>query len=130
MTPQSKKILKGVGITVLILSIIGLGVLIYFKSTISGDEDKDENPYTKPRNPSTSSGSTSSSVSYTKDEIKGMQNWLMVRAINANNQVIIQAIETTGGIDGKIGAGFRTAEAEAIRIGLIKDRASLYEKSR
>lgn len=131
MTTKSKKILKGVGITVVILLILGLGVMIYFKSTKSGDEDNDDNPYTKPRNTSSGSGSGSGSTSvYTKDEIKGMQNWLMIRAMNADNQVIIQAIESTGGIDGIIGSGFRKAEAEAIRIGLIKDRASLYEKSR
>jgi hypothetical protein len=133
MEAQTKKILKGVGITVGILLIVGIGVMIYIKSTKKGDGDEDENPYTKPRQPNGNTGSTSGSinaVSYTINQIKGMQNWLMIRAINANNQVIIQAIENTGGIDGVIGSGFRKAEAEAIRIGLIRDRAQLFERSK
>lgn len=130
MTERGKKILKGVGITVGILLIIGVGVMIYYKSTRSDDENEDENPYTKPSQPKSSSPKSTSSLSFSVEEIKGMQSWLWSSAIVSQNKIITAAINDTGGIDGKIGPGFIKAENEAIRVGLIKDRRDLFAKSK
>ena len=132
MTEQGKKILKGVGITVGILLILGIGVMIYIKSTKKDEGDEDENPYAKPRQPSGNTGSNTgptNSSSYTVNQIKQMQNWLIVIGTKVDNQVIVNAIVDSGGIDGKIGPGFRKAEAEGIRVGLFDSRARLFERS-
>lgn len=132
MTEQSKKILKGVGITVGILLILGIGIMIYFKSTKSNEEDEEENPYIKPKQAASSTNATSSggvNPEYTKAEIKRMQSWLLSTSRLIMNTYIERAITDSGGLDGVIGSGFRKAEAEAIRIGLLKDRNDLYIRS-
>lgn len=54
----------------------------------------------------------SSSV-FTTEQIKVMQTYLLQLGIQHNNQYIIDAIQLTGGIDGKIGSGFHAAVKEA-----------------
>ncbi|MFN5983224.1 MAG: hypothetical protein ACK479_07155 [Fluviicola sp.] len=45
------------------------------------------------------------------------------------NKTIIEAIEKSGGIDGKIGKGFNTALNEAVKIGIVSSIEDLYNKS-
>lgn len=58
------------------------------------------------------SAGSSTSV-FTTEQIKVMQTYLLQLGIQHNNQYIIDAIQLTGGIDGKIGSGFHAAVLEA-----------------
>ena len=58
-------------------------------------------------------GSSVGSSSFTTEQIKAMQTYLLQIGIQKNNQYIIDAIQLTGGIDGKMGSGFRAAVQEA-----------------
>lgn len=57
--------------------------------------------------------SGTSNQSFTVEQIKAMQRYLLQLGIQKNNQYIIDAIQLTGGIDGKMGSGFRAAVQEA-----------------
>lgn len=121
MTAKTKKVIKIVGISSAILLIIGTGIYIYYRSTHQTD-DNDENLYD-------SIPKSSNSSSYSSDEIINMQAWLLSIAIKNDNQLIIDAIQTTGGVDGYIGTGFNTALAEAIKQGYVTSLNDLYHKS-
>lgn len=56
---------------------------------------------------------TSDSMGFTTEQIKAMQTYLLQIGIQKNNQYIIDAIQLTGGIDGKMGSGFHAAIQEA-----------------
>lgn len=140
MTPQDRPVWKTValvaGIT-LLAAAITFAVVMYFRNRKT--DDGDENPYAKDTKPTgsapssgssgSSSGSGSSGSYYTADEIKKMQTYMIVRANMLQNHVILDAIYSTGGIDGKIGSGFNKALKEAIRVGVVKDLKDLYVKS-
>ncbi|MFN6077435.1 MAG: hypothetical protein ACK46Y_17910 [Fluviicola sp.] len=80
----------------------------------------------------TYSGSSSPKIiepKYEKQEIMRMQSWLVAKALSMKNKTIIEAIEKSGGIDGKIGKGFNTALNEAVKIGIVSSIEDLYNKS-
>lgn len=66
---------------------------------------------------------------FLKTEIEKMQSFLFNRGAMAMNEVIVSSIRDTGGIDGKIGAGFKTAYNEAVRIGIIQNLDNLYTQA-
>lgn len=57
--------------------------------------------------------------------IEKMQSYLLNLGMTHNNQVIIDSIRLTGGIDGIAGDGFETALAEAIDKGFISSLEDL-----
>jgi len=56
---------------------------------------------------------TDKNKGFTTDQIKQMQSYLLEIGKYYNNQVIIDSIQLTGGIDGNLGEGFETAIIEA-----------------
>lgn len=127
MKPQHKAVWRTVGITAGVLLIVSAIVIIIVIQKKKREEQADDTPETAA--PKTSSGSTSKSSSngkYTKEEVENMQAMLLNYGIMGYNQVIIKAIQDTGGIDGVIGDGFRTALAEAIRAGYFKSLEELH----
>ena len=126
MTARSKKIWKIVGVCTGVLLLIGAGAFFYYKSTKSQQEE-DENPFLPSKSPTGSSPKTGTAGLYSKSEIENMQSWLLSTGISNSNQVIIDAINTTGGVDGKIGNGFWTALTEAKKEGYVENLEELYD---
>jgi hypothetical protein len=58
-----------------------------------------------------------------------MQSWLYSEGIKAQNQLILDSIMKTGGIDGVMGKGFNAALAEAIRAGIVDSLSDLYQRA-
>lgn len=138
MSEKTKKAWKIVGIVAGVLLLIGgtVGFFVWRNRNKDGDES-DENPYVTKNTTSGASSSTSSSSgsgssssqSYSKEEIKKMQSWLLSRGIFHFNTTVINAIQSTGGIDGVIGPGFNKALAEAIKQGWVMGMLDLYNKA-
>jgi len=63
------------------------------------------------------------------EKIKRMQRLLLNLGVKYNNSFIIDAINLTGGIDGRIGDGFNTALNEAIERGYVKSLNDLQNLS-
>ncbi len=134
MNAQQKKGLKIVGVSLGIVFIIGGAVIIFILRKRKQDESYQEYnpPYTNSgTSPSEYGGGSTEtpSLQYTKREVERMQTWLIQAATIKRNTIILNAIRSTGGIDGKIGNGFYTALHEAIKRGYIKDIHDLYNKS-
>lgn len=72
---------------------------------------------------------TPKAETYSKREVEHMQAWLLETAANNGNHRIIDRIITSGGIDGVMGRGFRSALDEAITEGFVTDVADLHRKS-
>lgn len=131
MNAQQKKIVKIVGISVGTLFFIGgiVALVIYkrrqnesaIEPVFRGNSNSDvpQKPYS-PAPPK---------VQYTSLEIERMQTWLVQAATIERNSVILNAIRSTGGIDGKMGNGFYTALNEAIKRGYVKSLADLYSRT-
>jgi len=126
MNAQQKKIVKIVGISTGVLLLIGgIVALIIYKQRQK--ELADEPTFTGTG--ATGNSHTSAPQSYTPTEIERMQTWLMQVGLTYGNDTIVNAIRTTGGIDGKIGNGFNTALNEAIKQGYVKSLSDLYSKT-
>lgn len=135
MNPKAKKALKIVGFSILGLAIIGGGIYLYIRWKNKWD-GTDENPHVTNNynaNISNSGGGTSAPnpyAKYSKEDVKKMQTWLYWKGALSLNQTIMDAISTTGGIDGIIGTGFKTALNEAIKQGYVKSIEDLYSKAK
>lgn len=143
MTAENKKVVKilavSVGIILILTAVTILIVKQVQKSRDAREALKNSNNDSKGTNPapaktgSNASGSTSTNTfggrTFTKAEIEKMQSFLFNTGAMALNEVIVSSIRDTGGIDGKIGAGFKTAYNEAVRIGMIKGLDDLYIKA-
>lgn len=140
MTPQNKKIVKIIAVSagiVLVLTVITILIVKQVQksreqreaSRISGEGDSA--PSKTGWNSSGSSSSTNSfgGRTFTETEIIKMQSYLFNMGAMAMNETIVSAIRDTGGIDGKIGTGFKTAYNEAIRTGLIHSLEDLYTQA-
>jgi hypothetical protein len=99
------------------------------KGGISNDGDSAPS---KPSSGTSGGGSSTSSFggrSFSKAEIEKMQSYLFNMGAMAMNDTIVSAIRDSGGIDGKIGTGFKNAYNEAIRVGIIKSLDDLYTQA-
>lgn len=125
MTPETKKVVKTIAVSMGVILIVVSIVVIIYKKTKGGDESEDTfNPFARNTEPIEIDESK-----YSRDEIERMQSWLIAKATEEQNNLIIDAIRDTGGIDGDIGEGFVKAINEAIRKGYVKDLEDLYKKS-
>lgn len=121
--------MNGKKIAIIIGILVGVGIIVtsivlYRKLGNKEDETEDFEP--------SYSGSSSPKIiqpKYEQQEIMRMQSWLVAKALSMKNKAIIEAIEESGGIDGKIGKGFNTALNEAVKIGIITSIEDLYNKS-
>lgn len=126
MNAKQKKVVKIVGISLGALLLIGgVVALIIYKQRQK--ELLDEPPFSGANTTGNSHATTQQS--YTPTEIERMQAWLMQVGLTYGNNTIVNAIRTTGGIDGKIGNGFHTALNEAIKQGYVKSLSDLYNKT-
>lgn len=116
---ETKKVWKIVGISLGILALIGTG--LYF--LLRKKEENNTQYMPEPERVASPSGQ------YSPEEIKNMQAWLLSEGIRNENQIITHAINSTGGIDGKIGNGFQTALSEAMKQGYIDSLNALYKIS-
>lgn len=73
--------------------------------------------------------SSDSSKAYSKGEIESMQATLLEMASENCNHNIIDFIMSTGGVDGFIGKGFRSALNEAIDHSYVLDLKDLFNKA-
>lgn len=144
MTPESKRAVK-------IIAIIAGAILIASVATIlivkkiqkdkaeaealkAADAANSAAPKTTTTAPASSSGLPSSGSStssfegrvFTKLEVEKMQSELIVIGTVFSKPDIVDAIRSTGGVDGVIGNGFKTAFNLAIQYGLLKDLDTLY----
>lgn len=141
MTPENKKTIKVLAIAVGIILVLAV-IAILIGQKIKRDREAREESGTSDGgsapsatgSASTSSGGGSSTSSFggrtfSKTEIEKMQSFLFNMGAMAMNELIVGSIRDTGGIDGKIGTGFKTAYNEAIRIGIIKSLNDLYTQA-
>ncbi len=143
MTPENKKVIKVIAISLGIAIIVTVATIIIIKQVQKSRATKEADekdgvsdggnpaPY-KPSSGSSSGGSSTSSFggrTFSKDEIVKMQSYLFNMGAMKMNDKIVSAIRDSGGIDGKIGNGFKTAYNEAIRVGIIKNLDDLYTQA-
>lgn len=119
------KILKITGIVLGASALVVGGILLYRKFK----RDDDFTDYQPPGTSGSGLQNSSTTSGYSSSEIKGMQTWLIRKATAERNNVILEAIRTTGGIDGIIGPGFNTALREAIAKGYVQSLKDLYNQS-
>lgn len=138
MTPENKKVVKIIAISAGVILILAVITVLIVKQVQKGREEKggvsDEGDSAPSKSYPTSSGSGSSTSSFggrtfSKAEIEKMQSYLFNMGAMAMNELIVSSIRDTGGIDGKIGTGFKNAYNEAIRVGLIKSLDDLYTQA-
>lgn len=136
MTPQEKTSLKIIAILggILILTIATILIVRKIRDTRAEREENEatekEEAGSPPRSGSESSAmNTLNGRTFTKTEIEKMQSYLINLGAFKMNDLIVRSIRDTGGIDGKIGSGFKAAFAEAIRIGEITDLDDLYTQA-
>ncbi len=136
MNDQAKNNLKAVALSLGIVLIVASVVIIIYKQYQKGKDDStdDTNPYLSKSNQSQTSSQSSipnySNQGYTESEVEKMQGWLFSTATLKHNDIIVKAIRDTGGIDGKMGSGFKIALKEAMRVGYVKDLKDLEIKSK
>lgn len=125
---KAKKIVKVVGISLGALLLIGgIVALIIYKQRQK--DLLDEPGFYEPGTGGKGSSNNLRPQSYTPTEIERMQAWLMQVGLTYGNNTIVNAIRSTGGVDGKIGNGFHTALNEAIKQGYVKSLSDLYNKT-
>lgn len=138
MTPENKKVVKIIAISAGVILILAVITVLIVKQIQKGREEKggvsDEGNSAPSKSYPTSSGSGSSTSSFggrtfSKAEIEKMQSYLFNMGAMAMNELIVSSIRDTGGIDGKIGTGFKNAYNEAIRVGIIKSLNDLYTQA-
>jgi hypothetical protein len=139
MTPENKKVVKIIALSVGIILVLTVITVLIVKQIQKGrDEeasrisDGGDSAPSKPSSGYSGGGSSTSSFggrTFSKEEIEKMQSYLFNMGAMAMNDTIVSAIRDTGGIDGKIGTGFKTAYNEAIRIGIIHSLNELYSEA-
>lgn len=139
MTAENKKVVKIIAVSAGIVLILTVITILIVKQVQKAREAREASRITDggdsaPSKPSsgTSGGTSTSSFggrTFTKNEIIKMQSYLFNMGAMAMNDTIVSAIRDTGGIDGKIGNGFKTAYNEAIREGIIYSLDDLYTKA-
>ncbi|TSJ41264.1 hypothetical protein [Fluviicola chungangensis] len=144
MTPENKKVIKVIAISLGIAIIATVATIIIIKQVqksraMKEAEEKDgiseggSSALSKPTSGVSSGGGSSTSSfggrTFSKDEIVKMQSYLFNMGAMKMNDLIVSSIRDTGGIDGKIGTGFKTAYNEAIRVGIIKNLDDLYTQA-
>lgn len=139
MTPENKKVVKIIALSVGIILVLTVITVLIVKQIQKGrDEeasrisDGGDSAPSKPSSGSSGGGSSTSTFggrTFSKEEIEKMQSYLFNMGAMAMNDTIISAIRDTGGIDGRIGTGFKTAYNEAIRIGIIHSLDELYSEA-
>lgn len=139
MTPENKKVVKIIALSVGIILVLTVITVLIVKQIQKGrDEeasrisDGGDSAPSKPSSGSSGGGSSTSTFggrTFSKEEIEKMQSYLFNMGAMAMNDTIISAIRDTGGIDGRIGTGFKTAYNEAIRIGIIHSLEELYSEA-
>lgn len=142
MTPEAKKVLKVALISVGIITIITVIAVLVIKKIQKDKEEKEadkEEPQSKtvyvhqtPTGGSSASASTTNTLNgrvYTRAEIEKMQSYLVHMGSVKNNMTIVKSIQDNGGIDGKIGSGFKAALKEALRIKMVNDQDDLYARA-
>ena len=103
------------------------GIVLVFGSVVTIIIIKAKNKEVDEENPildldvamSNNQNSNSGSSAFSTEQIKAMQTYLLQIGIQHNNQYIIDAIQLTGGIDGKMGSGFKAAIQEAKEKGYL-----------
>lgn len=139
MTPENKRIVKIIAISTGVILILAVITVLIVRQVQKGREarengvsDEGDSAPSKPSS-GTSGGSSSTSSfggrTFSKAEIEKMQSYLFNMGAMAMNELIVSSIRDTGGIDGKIGTGFKTAYNEAIRVGIIKSLDDLYTQA-
>ena len=144
MTPENKKVIKVIAISAGIILIVTVATIIIIKQVEKSRATKEAEekdgvsdggnpaPY-KPSSGSSSGGGSSTSSfggrTFSKSEIEKMQSYLFNMGAMKMNDKIVSAIRDSGGIDGKIGNGFKTAYNEALRVGIIKNLDDLYTQA-
>lgn len=125
MKPEHKAVWRTIGITAGVLLILsGIVVIIVIQKKKREEQVNDTPTAAEQRSTTTSKPSTNGK--YTKEEVENMQSLLLNYGFMGYNQVIIKAIQDTGGIDGVIGDGFYTALNEAIKQGYFESLDQLY----
>lgn len=71
----------------------------------------------------------SSNSGYSTEDVKAMQRWMLAMGEETANPMIEQYIMGSGGVDGIIGDGFRSALQESINRGWVDDLAGLHEEA-
>ena len=133
MTPENKRILKIVGISVgiaLVLTAISIGLYKYFHRNDENIETESDEPSQNNYNQSKPQVVNYYNSGFSKDQIEQMQSWLVKIGSLWHNDLIVRAIRDSGGIDGVIGNGFNTALKEAIRVNYVTDIQDLYNKAK
>jgi hypothetical protein len=108
------------GIVLVLSSIITLIVIQTNKNKGSEEEEPIVDLDIAIDNVENSGAEAPSNMGFTVEQIKIIQTYLLQIGIKHNNQYIIDAIQLTGGIDGKIGSGFHAAIQEAKDKGYLK----------
>jgi hypothetical protein len=140
MTPENKKVVKIIAVSIGIILVLSVITILIIKQVQKGREEREasrisdggDSAPSKPSSGYSGGGSSTSSFggrTFSKAEIEKMQSYLFNMGAMAMNDTIVNAIRDTGGIDGKIGTGFKTAYNEAIRIGIIHSLDELYSEA-
>ena len=140
MTPENKKVVKIIAVSVGIILVLSVITILIIKQVQKGREEREASRISdggdsEPSKASLGSSGSGSSTStfggrtFSKSEIQKMQGYLMNMGAFAYNDLIVRSIRDSGGIDGKIGTGFKTAYNEAIRIGIIHNLDELYSEA-
>lgn len=140
MTPENKKVVKIIAVSIGIILVLSVITILIIKQVQKGREEREasrisdggDSAPSKPSSGYSGGGSSTSSFggrTFSKAEIEKMQSYLFNMGAMAMNDTIVSAIRDTGGIDGKIGTGFKTAYNEAIRIGIIHNLDELYSEA-
>jgi hypothetical protein len=134
MTPENKLMFKRIALTVGIIVVLTTVLVLIvrnnkYKRDAEGKRQSDEESPSKPSG-STGGSSLANTLegrTFTTTEVEKMQAYMLFVGQMAQNQYLIGQIRDTGGIDGRIGAGFKNALAECIRIGVVKNLDELYQ---
>lgn len=133
MTPEGKrtvKIIAIVGGIALILTAITILIVQQVQKARAEREEEEAAASSKPApqhtSPTALSVATLEGRTFTKAEVEKMQSYMLIIGQFAQNEYIISNIRDTGGIDGKIGQGFKNALAECIRLKVVSGLDQLY----
>lgn len=143
MTPENKKVVKIIAVSLGIILVVSVITVLIVKQVqksaearkakeAGGISERGDSAPSKPSSGTSSGGSSTSSFggrTFSKEEITKMQSYLFNIGAMGMNETIVSAIRDSGGIDGKIGNGFKTAYNEALRVGYIKSIDDLYTQA-
>ncbi|MNU67063.1 hypothetical protein D3C71_563940 [compost metagenome] len=141
MTPENKKVVKIIALSVGIILVLTVITILIVKQLQKGKDangesgvsDDGDSAQSKTNTGASSGGGSSTSSfggrTFSKAEIEKMQSYLFNMGAMKMNDLIVSSIRDSGGIDGKIGTGFKNAYNEAIRVGIIKSLDDLYTQA-